>query len=387
MVEAVRLGDDWCFWRQEDGSVVLRSLNFIPLSLVNGLRRVLLTDLPALVFAVSDVVIEVNTTQFNSDDLKMRLAAVPLRCERPDQWAPAEGVEPMVHLEAELAVGEAGPRMVTSASLVEGASAVGLEITNSDIDLVELIRGVGETRQPRIKAHMRASVRTPRQHSLAKVITIDLFRHVPRWELDMTGGNPRVLVSAERRRARESELSASLPARQRFIETQRDIEKHSVMGYPRYVEMVVGSSVGSMDSLQAIWHAFRLLAGMLTDFANDVRSRRSNIVWIDEGVSNKLHLIVQECDDTVANCVKQAFLDELYRLIDSRLPEARRNQAWLESIGHYNNLYHNMWECVIILKASDLLGESTEEIMLRGLERYVNHLGQVLREVEGALRG
>lgn len=382
----IRLSD-WCLWENlEEGKLIVRSLNFLPLSLVNGIRRVLLLDLPALGFDIRDMEVLLNTTQFNSEDLCRRLAAVPLVCQEPSEWNPE--IEPVIEFKAELGEGEKGPKMVTSATLIDQARTVGLEISNADIDLVELIRGVDYTHDPKVHIKARATVNTPRYHALYQVITCNFFRHLPNWELELTNQSPEEaqywLVAHEIREQRRSEIAKLAVERERFIAVDRDVTKDEVMGYPMCCEMTLGGSVGSMDVLVAFTHAVKILSDIITKFVNLVENpdNDGSIEWIGGGPEGMIHLEVNEADHTLGNCIKQAFLDELRNQIQIQLDESLHNSAWRDSIAHYSCLIPSEYKMTLKLKAASQIGVPTKDIMLNGLEKYVARLQLTLRELK-----
>lgn len=380
----------WCWKLNREGvdepggaeELILRTRNFLPLAISNGIRRIIIDEVPSVGFDMKDVEVEKNTTQFSSEVIAQRCSFIPIFYNRPDLWS----ADYEVVLEGSLEKGEPGPRMLTSGDLrVTLLSGEGsLTITNRDIDIVELIRGIGPTCSPAIKLKMKPTIGSGMDNASFMPCSDVSWRHVPRWELELTGGDESQIASADDVRDAMDRLNADLAPRRRYIELQKDIERN-YMGTPRVVEMRLRNSVGRMDAMAIWWHAMRIMEQKIVKYMNDVSNIDSpNIERMSsDDIPGLETIIIDDEDDTLGCLIKSSFIEEHMRLIEEMASSpADRDMLITRGLAQYTNLNVSEKKLTVKLLASPGLGVDTLDVMQHGLQNYLEIVRTMKRELE-----
>lgn len=142
----------------DEGNIVVKIMNVPDVSLVNSIRRAAMNDVRSI--AITDVVIEENSTVLNSEILAHRLELVSITCKEDDNGTLPE----TLNLSIDVSTGPKENRCLK-------ASDLRLESKDSFITFPEtvLVRmGPNQT----FKATMRTSVGTSMQHARWNVVNM-----------------------------------------------------------------------------------------------------------------------------------------------------------------------------------------------------------------------
>ena len=300
---------------EDEGTLTFR-LSGVNVSLANGLRRIMLSEVPTVVFRTSPhdmnrVDIETNTTRMNNELIKQRISCVPIHIT--DTEFPLDDYVVEVDKKNDgdaidyVTTGDFRVRNVKTDSYLTDAATRKMfppnPITGDFIELVRLRPQLSESAGgEHFKMTARFDIGTAKQDSAFNVVSTCSYAAAP----DPIKINE---VWTEKSKA----LKAS-------GETDEDIEimradwlllearRHTI---PDTFDFVV-ETVGQFDNITIVWKAANIMVDKLQKLATDVMSEEMLISQSETTIENSFDITLENEDYTLGKVVEYALYSTHY---------------------------------------------------------------------------